>query len=55
MQIWGVRTPYPEPINIKFGMDDYVGDIIPHANIYSNRQSGRVPLACMKYHSRVVF
>jgi len=27
----------PEPINVKFGEDDYVGDITLHAKIQGNR------------------
>jgi len=30
----------PEPINIKFGMGDYVGDMTMQAKIQSNRPSG---------------
>jgi len=29
-----------EPINIKFGVGDYVGDIIPHSKIQNNRPVG---------------
>ena len=32
-----------EPINIKFGMDDYVGDMSAHAKIINNHPSGGVP------------
>jgi len=32
-----------EPINIKFGKSDYVGDIILHAKVQSNRPSVGVP------------
>ena len=30
----------PETIHPKFGMDDYVGDIIPHAKIQTDRDGG---------------
>jgi len=33
----------PEPIVTKFGMDDYVGDVIQQAKIQTYRPSGGVP------------
>jgi len=33
----------PEPINIQFGMGDYIGDITPHAKIQNNCPSRGVP------------
>jgi len=38
-KIGGVRTP-KQPINIKYGIRDYVGDVSPHDKIQSNRPSG---------------
>ena len=38
-KIGGVRT-LKQPINIKYGMRDYVGDVSPHDKIQSNRPSG---------------
>jgi len=32
----------PEPINVKFGVGDYVGDMTPHAKIHNSRPSGGV-------------
>jgi len=43
-QNWGRQnSETPEPINIKFDMGDYVGNISLHAKIQSNRPSGSVP------------
>jgi len=33
----------PEPIDIKFDMGDYVGDVTPHANNQSDRPTGDFP------------
>jgi len=32
-----------EPVDIKFGMGDYIGDITPRATIQTNRPSGGIP------------
>jgi len=51
LAIWGSETP--EPIELKFGMIDYVRDMTTHANFGGNRLSGGdwantplVPLFC---------
>jgi len=38
-KIGGQKSEPPEPLNIKFGMDDYLGD----ARIQNNRFSGGLP------------
>ena len=41
MQIWGCQNPQtPKPINMKFGVGDYVGDITSHAKIQKDRPRG---------------
>jgi len=37
------KSETPEPTVTKFGMDDYVGDIIPHAKIRIERPTADVP------------
>jgi len=45
MQICGCEsTQTPEPIDMKFGVGDYVGDITPHAEIRKDRPSEGVPV-----------
>jgi len=34
------EPPNPEPIDMKFGVSDYVGDITLHAKIQKDRHSG---------------
>jgi len=38
----GQNTETPEPIDAKFGVGDYVGDITGHATNASDRQSGQM-------------
>ena len=57
MANWGYQnSEIHEPIVTKFGTCDYVGGIIPHAKIQSDRPSGGIRSRQMvKYYSRVVF
>jgi len=47
LNLWSnadLGCPNPEPINMKFGVGDYVGAIAPHAKIQIDRPSGSVPV-----------
>jgi len=37
------NSEIPEPINIKFDTNDYVGGVIPHAKNQSDRRTGGIP------------
>jgi len=38
------NSEIPEPINIKFDTNDYVGGVIPHAKNQSDRRTGGTPV-----------
>ena len=44
MQIWGCQNPQaPEPIDMKFGVGNYVGEITLLTEIQKDRPGGGVP------------
>ena len=48
-KLGGQNSKPPEPIDAKFGVGDYVGDITGHAKNASDRQSGKmgeISLSC---------